>query len=578
MSIISKIGGAIKKAAKVVSNFVGFSPLIKNTVGQSAAVYNAGTKAANTVKNVVSGTKNTAALGDIPSFATPTNGLSAQAYGPSPINSSGGVGNAQYGPAKPTNIKSGSTNYSYTNNSNNKQLASIPVNTVVAARSADSTLSAGGIGGTQAMGTGGGAPSSTYNPSDVTAGNIANGLNPDGTSKVTGTTGESVAPELTAIEKARQKVLQEAQGAPSMEEQLIRAREDAQLRQRQEERNQIANMLNSETTRMNLDLQSLRGVGAREGVTEAVYGQQSAEVTREAMARILPLQAQLAMANDNVQQAQDLADTLFSAYSKDAQNKYDTRVKVAQANLDFLTADEKKALDAKLRVEDQNLKTYNSRIDAVTQMTQQAFKDGNVSLGNALMKNTPPKYTGTADDAINFKRWEANVNNTLSKYGAAAAQAAQTTAQAQSPAVTEMLSLANNIIGKAGTSAFKSVVGLPGPSKFIPGTQAQTVRANINQLQGLLSLENRQKLKGSGAISDYESKVLQQSASSLNTLMPEIDFVNELKRVRGVMLSASGQPVSVIITDPKTGQSKNGTATREQIEGAANGGYIIQYN
>jgi hypothetical protein len=140
-----------------------------------------------------------------------------------------------------------------------------------------------------------------------------------------------------------------------------------------------------------------------------------------------------------------------------------------------------------------------------------------------------------------------------------------------------MLSLASTILGKSDTNAFKSVVGLKGPSNIIPGTEAQTVKANIDQLLGLLSLENRQKLKGSGAISDYESKILQQSASSLNRSMPEADFVNELKRVGGVLKSAAGQPVTVTITNPKNGVSFTNQATRKQIEDAAAGGYIIIY-
>ena len=52
------------------------------------------------------------------------------------------------------------------------------------------------------------------------------------------------------------------------------------------------------------------------------------------------------------------------------------------------------------------------------------------------------------------------------------------------------------------------------------------------QLKAMLSLENRQKLKGSGQISDYESRVLARAASSLDRKQSEDNFravLNELE-------------------------------------------------
>lgn len=58
----------------------------------------------------------------------------------------------------------------------------------------------------------------------------------------------------------------------------------------------------------------------------------------------------------------------------------------------------------------------------------------------------------------------------------------------------------------------------------VTGRKSQNTKNIYDQLQGLLSLENRDKLKGSGAISDFEFKVLQQAASKLGRNTSDTDF------------------------------------------------------
>lgn len=55
-----------------------------------------------------------------------------------------------------------------------------------------------------------------------------------------------------------------------------------------------------------------------------------------------------------------------------------------------------------------------------------------------------------------------------------------------------------------------------------------------NQLKGILSLENRQQLKGSGAISDFEFRVLADAASSLGRNLSNADFKQTLNDIRDV--------------------------------------------
>lgn len=76
------------------------------------------------------------------------------------------------------------------------------------------------------------------------------------------------------------------------------------------------------------------------------------------------------------------------------------------------------------------------------------------------------------------------------------------------------------------------------PSSLFPGTDIQPVMNLTKQLKGLLSLENRTQLKGSGAISDFEFRVLGEAASALGiddngrtNLKPE-DFKAQLNKLK----------------------------------------------
>jgi len=63
---------------------------------------------------------------------------------------------------------------------------------------------------------------------------------------------------------------------------------------------------------------------------------------------------------------------------------------------------------------------------------------------------------------------------------------------------------------------------------------AQLALNQYNQIKGILSLENREKLKGSGAISDFEFKVLSDAATSLGRNLSDKDFKAQLQKVKDV--------------------------------------------
>lgn len=67
-----------------------------------------------------------------------------------------------------------------------------------------------------------------------------------------------------------------------------------------------------------------------------------------------------------------------------------------------------------------------------------------------------------------------------------------------------------------GTLSGQGVIGaIEHPSSLFPGTAVQNTQNLAKQLQATISLANRQQLKGSGAISDFEFKVLGDAATAL---------------------------------------------------------------
>lgn len=114
----------------------------------------------------------------------------------------------------------------------------------------------------------------------------------------------------------------------------------------------------------------------------------------------------------------------------------------------------------------------------------------------------------------------------------------------------------------------------------VPFITNRRLRNQIEQLGSLLSLENRQKLKGQGTISDFESRILASAGSALGgdpNKLTEKDFDRELKKIRGVFANAAGLESVVVITDPTTGESQIVRAGREGIEQALAEGLRVEY-
>jgi hypothetical protein len=106
----------------------------------------------------------------------------------------------------------------------------------------------------------------------------------------------------------------------------------------------------------------------------------------------------------------------------------------------------------------------------------------------------------------------------------------------------------------------------PSLSAVVGGFDARTptfregskdVEARVARLKSLLSLENRSKMKGQGAVSDFEGRMLEAAATSLNPAAGEAAFKKELQRIMDATKSGGSSaggatlPAGVTVTRVK---------------------------
>lgn len=95
----------------------------------------------------------------------------------------------------------------------------------------------------------------------------------------------------------------------------------------------------------------------------------------------------------------------------------------------------------------------------------------------------------------------------------------------------QLLQSFDNSGGLFGLGGAKQAVGGSSVLPVIPGTQTADFVANLDNLKSLLSLDNVKYLKGQGAVSDAERKLLADSATQLSRAQSEPEFRATLQKI-----------------------------------------------
>ena len=114
-------------------------------------------------------------------------------------------------------------------------------------------------------------------------------------------------------------------------------------------------------------------------------------------------------------------------------------------------------------------------------------------------------------------------------------------------AATLSIGAVNNLLSG---DRYKAIAGVV-QTGSIPFFGDRAAVAEYKQLKASLALGARSLIKGSGAVSDFEARMLQEASSALSRTTNEGQMKQALQTVRGVLKTNNGQETEVIIKDKK---------------------------
>lgn len=213
-----------------------------------------------------------------------------------------------------------------------------------------------------------------------------------------GATATAATANQAALDAA-QKETEKSQGdwmkamleEPNTEKIYEKTVRDADLRAKTQLVNTFTGQLNAIVAKSQADKLSLVGTGR--GVTEAIIGGQQAQIDREAAIQSLPIAAQLSAAQGDLAAAQDQVNTLFKIRAEDASNKYNRKVKVAEAVYGFASVKQKAALDEKLRMDERAYSEKKEQRAFAADLALTALKNGQPTVMASIMNADPNSDT-----------------------------------------------------------------------------------------------------------------------------------------------------------------------------------------
>jgi hypothetical protein len=332
-----------------------------------------------------------------------------------------------YTPPAPTSLKSGTKTSSwgasdYSSPSYSSDFAS---SSFYSPSPVSQTVSASAVGAGTPSIIMPSTPSPTNYAPDALGGNVKLGANPvTGLLDTPGTIRDengNVVPVKEKESESRKRLedlVKELKAPPSDADSYKRAYNESGEEQARIKRNNTQNEINAITSQMNSELLALRGVDAKEGVVEAVYGGQQAQITREATIRLLPLQAQLAADQGNLEMAQERTTTLFKMYANDAKNSADFYNKQVEKIYDLASLDEKREYDELIRQKNFNADVIKTEVKEQNDAAMKLLENGNVAGYRALTSIRPPTNVNSETFAEDYQNYKEDIAAALARYGA----------------------------------------------------------------------------------------------------------------------------------------------------------------
>lgn len=340
-----------------------------------------------------------------------------------------------------------------------------------------------------------------YN-SEIESGNTMTGLNADGTTK-------PVAQKNTYDAILADYGIEPPPEIESVGDAYLKAEKAYDIRKKEDAVNNYSSQLNAIVAKSQADQLSVEGQGR--GITEAIIGGQQAQISKEAAIRALPVQAQLAAAQGNLEVAQKRLDTYYNIVSQDIQNKYAYKMKLF--DMAFSIANQKQ----QNLIEDKRSETAFSRQKEMTYLDNDlALKRDAIQFGYSKslkqMDTTNQVGLGQLSEQVNaiFQNGESNTPATTKSVLAGLLGSKAITAGTRAklaPAVEVLNSLdefANSnlegkFIGSGGFLGFsklkegvKGIFNMKNPEAIANKQQIDAVNLKVQQWASGASLTEQQ--------------------------------------------------------------------------------------
>jgi hypothetical protein len=283
--------------------------------------------------------------------------------------------------------------------------------------------------------------------------------------------------------------------------------QDREVRRAQEARRQAQEALLAPTAQLNAvlgqaqrDTLQLRQTAQKEGVVEAVYGQQAAAINYNAAIAALPLQSNIAALQGNLELADSYLNELVTMKKEQIRTQYEYNKGLFDTIYSALDAKEKRVADRLVKENDRQYKSENELVDYKAQLIAQINSQGdpNAHVRVAAVERAKDKVTA------------ARAAGDLRDVPRATAGGQYTTQQGKS--IDEINNAVNNSIKYKAVSNAQMF--------------AEGVLTSLNQGNGLgdvAAINQFQKVIDEGAVTrEQDVKLVQGAQSFANTLKTKI--------------------------------------------------------
>lgn len=342
------------------------------------------------------------------------------------------------------------------------------------------------------------------------------------------------------------------EGMGSGEADLAKLEKENKLAQKRQAVSNYTGQLNAIVAKSQAEQLGLEGQGR--GITESIIGGQQAQINREAAIQALPVQAQLAAAQGDLEMAQAHVDKLFAIKRQDVQALFQFKSSVINSVYDFADKQEQRRLDEVSKQEDRKyseqqdfLKTQRNLLSSALQQgapasvveaigNSSSYLDALSAAGQyggdilarqiqqAQLRNLNAKpVSTTSTEAPTVKSINGEDRQWNPTKGTWDAIGGGNTARTQQ-VVDSAQDKLNALMGIRTHKGLNSAVGPTSLGRVAIGDAFGAKQDFIGSVENILSTETLDtlvnlKAKGGtlGALSDQELKMLQESASKVGT-------------------------------------------------------------